>query len=98
MKPKLKPPGTKRLKLKCDILLSTSALKFNLRRYSKVKPWAGRCRLNVSKPVLKAPPGFSARNYNMMKCFQTLLSVSACAATPGAVRTTGNCNRWGGAG
>ena len=39
MKPKLKPPGTKRLKLKCDILLSTSALKFNLRRHSKVKPW-----------------------------------------------------------
>jgi hypothetical protein len=30
---KLKPPGTKRLKLMCDILLSTSAFKFNLRRY-----------------------------------------------------------------
>jgi hypothetical protein len=34
MKPKLKPPGTKGLELKCDILLSTSAFKFNLRRYS----------------------------------------------------------------
>jgi len=34
MKPKLKPPGTKRSKLTCDILLSTSALKFNLRRYN----------------------------------------------------------------
>jgi hypothetical protein len=34
MKPELKPPGTKRLKLKCDILLSTSAFKFNLRRYT----------------------------------------------------------------
>ena len=33
MKPKLKPPGTKRLKLNCDVLLSTSAFKFNLRRY-----------------------------------------------------------------
>ena len=33
MKPKLKPPGTERLKLKCDILLSTSAFKFNSRRY-----------------------------------------------------------------
>jgi len=33
MKPELKPPGTKLLKLKCDILLSTSAFKFNLRRY-----------------------------------------------------------------
>ena len=36
IKPNLKPPGTKRLKLKCDILPSTSAFKFNLRRYSKV--------------------------------------------------------------
>ena len=35
MKPRLKPPGTKRLKLKCDILLSTSAFKSNLRRYIK---------------------------------------------------------------
>jgi len=35
MKPKLKPPGTRRLKLKCDVLLSTSAFKFNLRRYTK---------------------------------------------------------------
>ena len=35
MKPKLKPPGTKPLKLKCNILLSTSAFNFNLRRYTK---------------------------------------------------------------
>jgi hypothetical protein len=33
MKLKFRPPGTKRLKLKCDILVSTSASKFNLRRY-----------------------------------------------------------------
>ena len=36
-KTKLKPPGTNRLKLKCDILLSDSALKFNLRRYTSVQ-------------------------------------------------------------
>jgi len=34
MKPKLKAPGTKRLYLKCNIMLSTSAFKFNLRRYN----------------------------------------------------------------
>jgi len=34
MKSKLKPPGTKRSKLKCDIPLSTYAFNFNLRRYS----------------------------------------------------------------
>jgi len=32
--PKLKPPGTKRLRPKCDILLSTFAFKFKLWRYN----------------------------------------------------------------
>ena len=46
MKPKLKPPGTNRLKLKCDILLSTSAFKVNLRRYT----WASaRCRTRSAR-------------------------------------------------
>jgi len=35
IKPKFIPPGTKRLKLNCDVLLSTSASKFNLRRYTE---------------------------------------------------------------
>jgi hypothetical protein len=35
MKPKLKLPGTKRLKLECDGLLSDFGFKFNLRRYTK---------------------------------------------------------------
>jgi len=41
IKPKLKPPGSERLKLKCDVLLSILlqfcfifAFKFNLRRYT----------------------------------------------------------------
>jgi hypothetical protein len=33
IKPKLKPPGTTRLKVKCGILVSTSAFTFNLRHY-----------------------------------------------------------------
>jgi hypothetical protein len=42
IKPKLKPPGTKRLKLKRDILLSIFAFKFNLRHYIKaVNAWLG---------------------------------------------------------
>jgi hypothetical protein len=36
MTPKLKPSGTKRFKLQCDIMLPTSAFKFNLRRYTSV--------------------------------------------------------------
>jgi hypothetical protein len=35
MKPKSKPPGTKRLKLKYDEVLSNVAFNFNLRRYIK---------------------------------------------------------------
>jgi hypothetical protein len=41
MVPKLKPPGEKRLKRKCDILLSTSAFKFKLRRYSAAAAGGG---------------------------------------------------------
>jgi hypothetical protein len=34
MQPRMRPPGTKRLKLNCELLFITSAFKFNLRRYS----------------------------------------------------------------
>jgi hypothetical protein len=34
IKPTLKPPGCKRLKLKCDLLLSNFAFKISLRRYA----------------------------------------------------------------
>ena len=60
MKPTLKLPGAKRLKLTCDILLSTSAFKFRLRRYNAVYDlWTrtvahsdlvGWCRLTLSNP------------------------------------------------
>ena len=59
IKPMLKPPGTKHWKLQCNILLSTFAFKFYLRRYDEVsvrtragalvtdfEPVVGRCRLN----------------------------------------------------
>jgi triosephosphate isomerase len=32
----LKPPGSKRSKLKCDVLLSNFGFQLNLRRYTKV--------------------------------------------------------------
>ena len=38
IKPTLKPTGSQRLKLKCDILLSIFAFKLNLRRYNEEKP------------------------------------------------------------
>ena len=61
MKPKLKAPGTKRLKRTFDVLVSKFAFKFNLRRYNVVTGGeridmdllkdakVGRCRSPVSK-------------------------------------------------
>ena len=46
MKPKLKQPGNKRLKLKCELQLSTTAFKFNLRRQSqgtRCAQWSTLC-------------------------------------------------------
>ena len=37
IKPKLKPPGTERLKLNHGVLLSTLAFKFNLHRYTPAR-------------------------------------------------------------
>jgi hypothetical protein len=41
IKPTLKPPGTKRLKLNYDQVLSNSAFEFILRRYTKAAGGAG---------------------------------------------------------
>jgi hypothetical protein len=42
----LKLPGTERLKLKCDILLSTFASRFNVRRHKLVKVFGERVSLD----------------------------------------------------
>jgi hypothetical protein len=59
MKPKSKPPGTKRLKLKCDILLSTSAFKISLRRSALVhndKRWYGKPLAPTDRAMCAPPP------------------------------------------
>ena len=53
IKPKLKPPGTTRLKLKCDELLSSFALKFTVRRYI-VGVWSSVTGSSVEAPVQDA--------------------------------------------
>jgi len=50
IKPTLKAPGAKRLKLNCDILLSTSAFKLKLRRYDKAS--SREERLMAKKKVI----------------------------------------------
>jgi len=60
MKPKLKAPRTKRLKLSYDVPPSNFACKFNLRRYSQsadpIHAFHGRAvQDDPIKPMLKAP-------------------------------------------
>jgi hypothetical protein len=52
VKPNLKPPGTQRLKLKCDILLSTSAFGFTMRHYYVVDTIALRASIRVRRCML----------------------------------------------
>jgi hypothetical protein len=53
MKPKLKLPGTQRLKLKCDILLSNFAFKFNLRRYIEAREKAAHLQWQLEQESRK---------------------------------------------
>jgi hypothetical protein len=57
IKPKLKPPGTERLKLMCDIRHSSSAFKFNLHRYNKAQGSEYRavvlCLASSHRPLLR---------------------------------------------
>jgi hypothetical protein len=47
IKPTLKAPGIKLLKLKCDVLLSNYAFKFNLRYYIQARLAALAARLEA---------------------------------------------------
>ena len=51
IKPKLKAPGAKRLKLKCDILLSIFAFKFNLRRYTEGERLTPTLSIELASPL-----------------------------------------------
>ena len=66
--PTLRPTGTKLLKLKHDILLSTSAFKFNLRRYNL----GGR---HESPQVLQRGLDLAAR---LVRADPTLAAVGRC--------------------
>jgi len=78
MKPKLKPPGTKRLKPKCDMLLSTSAFKFNLLRYDAAGA-AGATdavRRRLDGQLRDAAGLADARVLDLGRACQTLLSLA----------------------
>ena len=93
IKPTLKAPGTQRLKLKYDKLLSSFAFNFNLRRYNTESDHlfhlnyavtlfnaseVGRCRFTASKPVLKLVRAYGGCNQRLKKLeYHKLLSTFA---------------------
>ena len=74
IKPTLKAPGSNRLKLKIDILLSTAARKFNLSRHSKAKLLELFEKEEEYKRLKK-----EAEDRKLI----TLLKVGRCRLTPG---------------
>jgi hypothetical protein len=56
IKPKLKPPGTKPLKPRWDVLLSTSAFEFKLRRYTTDEEVPGVTMAKLHKMLREAGP------------------------------------------
>ena len=63
IKPKLNPPGTERLKLNCGVLLSASAFKLNLRRYTMVSTDAHRVLAMLDFPAVAAFPNASDMSF-----------------------------------
>ena len=86
MKSDLKPPGTKRLKVKYDIPLSNSAFKFNFRRFS-VGFIAGRARSGGTwqgpEPLV---PSLSAHSIPVHPCTPAASSSLAVHSFPWKLR------------
>ena len=76
IKPMLKPPGNKQLKLKRDEPLSTSAFRFNVRRYSKGVRVAGMAAAlggtGQSRPSSGRPMSAGPRPTLVGRCRLTL--------------------------
>jgi len=81
IKPKLKPPGNKRLKLKNDMLLSTSAFKSNLRRYilATVPMTSSECTTSLAS-------AFAAGEGNAGFCTELVAFASRSCFCKGAPR------------
>jgi hypothetical protein len=73
IEPKLKPPGTKRLKLNCDILLSTSAFRFNLRRNSVEHTMLGPGDKEVAVELLRGR-GYTVSEDDVLHVGEDLLA------------------------
>ena len=73
IKPVLKAPGTKRLKLKCGQLLSNFAFNFNLHRYNEgVKTKLDTVLNNANDKTRSVSAGVSGEDAEVGRCRLTL--------------------------
>jgi len=92
MRPVLKAPGTKRLKLKCDILLSTSAFKFKLRRHTTAPAWTPPPSSRRPSPATRTPPSCSRDGgWRDSGCSRTPSSTATTPRTPRVTRRRRGC-------
>ena len=86
MKPMMKPPGTKRLQLKYDSLLSNFAFNFNLRRYTEDGSitMTVRGQYRPEKNVLNSVPPGAVDGYVQLSFVHATSGAFTTAATAGA--------------
>jgi len=79
IKPMLTPPGTKHLKLKRDIVLSTFAFEFNLRRYTEAAAAAALlgCPTDRAARLCHAHALHALRRYHEVRRCRLTLSKSS---------------------
>ena len=94
MKPKLKPPGIERLKLKCDILLSTSAFNINLRRYIKGMTYCGETSGASNLTIKNVPYHADVKKFGEALC--NARAVDNGARDPGVSGEAGEGREAGG--
>jgi hypothetical protein len=80
MKPTLTAPRTKRLKLKCDELLSSFAFKFSLRRYTEET--GARFHMNNNTGVCTVSGSAAAAGAHIRPLFRSAKAVSDTKAYP----------------
>ena len=89
MKPLLKAPGTKRLKLKCDEPLSNNAFKFNLRRYRMVgAPVLPASIMLLGIFILPESPRWLVIRGRLPEALEVIHSLRENTAMPGADQST----------
>ena len=82
IKPTLKPPGTWRLTLKYDKLLSRFAFNFNLRRFTEFRDMMADCERDLRhRGIVRYALTVTARHVIDMRCEPSILELNGTSLT-----------------